>query len=449
MFIGSAYTSYCHDHPRKAPSKAEDLKADLEARSPAAYRGLKDGKYVFVYGVPVMEMYAGGAGTSAPIFAYEKDVPTKGGYVVMGAGTTVRQMTAAEFQRTPKATARKDPPALAEAPFGAAKAKEFQRAWAKYLGREVEEELNLGGGVKMAFVLIPPGFVNMGSAEAERERVLQEDRGAKREDLAGEEQHGVAITRPFYLGKYAVTRGQFRRFVGDAGCRTEAETDGRGGRGYNAASGRFEGPAWDLKTGEHRGGTRTAYSGKDAGFARTDAHPVVNVSWLDARAFCGWLSRRSGRKARLPSEAEWEYACRAGTVTRFFCGDEAERLAGYANVADGTLKKWLKGRYAEWSPIRAEDGYVFTAPVGSFGPNAFGMYDMHGNAWQWCADWYEPRVADLGGRDPLRADKGSYSAHVSRGGSWRHSPWGCRAALRLARAPRSDDAGFRVAFRVE
>ena len=107
----------------------------------------------------------------------------------------------------------------------------------------------------------------------------------------------------------------------------------------------------------------------------------MNVSWNDAVAFCKWLSKKEDKNYKLPSEAEWEYACRAGTKTRYYCGDEPEALAKVANVADATAK----ARFPDWIwGIKASDGYVFTAPVGSFKPNAFGLYDMHGNAYQWC-----------------------------------------------------------------
>jgi formylglycine-generating enzyme required for sulfatase activity len=345
-----------------------------------------------------------------------------------------------------RAAAEKPP--LAKAPFSAAKAKELQRAWAKYLGRKVEEELDLGGGVKMQFVLIPPGTFTMGSSKAEVDQVLEEDKTAKREYFADEAQHEVTITKPFYLAKYAVTRGQFRRFVSDAEYQTEAETDGLGGWGYDEASNKFKGPTWDPKTGEYKGGTKTSYTWKDPGFRQSKEHPVVNVNWNDARAFCRWLAKRSGRKARLPSEAQWEYACRAGTTTRYFFGDDLEGLAEYANVADGTAKKKFPG----WTwAIKAEDGYVFTAPVGSYRPNPLGLYDMHGNVWQWCQDWYEPDLTDLDSRDPVRVNKGSHNARVPRGGSWFGSAGNCRAATRGGVAPafRYCDVGFRVAFRLD
>ena len=104
---------------------------------------------------------------------------------------------------------------------------------------------------------------------------------------------------------------------------------------------------------------------------------MLNVSWNDAVAFCEWLSRKEGRAYRLPTEAEWEYACRAGTTTRYYCGDDPERLAKVGNVGDATLRKAIPDFKFT---IRASDGYVFTAPVGRFRPNAFGLYDMHGNA---------------------------------------------------------------------
>jgi formylglycine-generating enzyme required for sulfatase activity len=327
----------------------------------------------------------------------------------------------------------KQKPPLAKAPFSEEAAKDLQRAWATYLGKRVEEEVDLGGGVTMQFVLIPPGTFTMGSHKGEAGR------------LGDEAAHEVTITRPFYLAKYTVTRGQFRRFTAGADYRTEAETDGLGGWGYDEASNKLKGPTWDWKTGEHKGGTRTSYSWKDTGFAQTEQHPVVNVSWNDARAFCRWLAQRSGRKARLPSEAEWEYACRAGSLTRYFFGDDPERLAEYADVADGMFKK----KFPNWQgTIKAEDGYAFTAPVGSFRPNAFGLFDMHGNVWQWCADWYEQTLADLDSRDPLRVGKGSYTLRVLRGGSWNNQARNCRAAYRHGNAPavRGCTAGFRVAF---
>jgi len=142
------------------------------------------------------------------------------------------------------------------------------------------------------------------------------------------------------------------------------------------------------------------YSWRNAGFEQTDERPVVNVSWNDAVAFCKWLSKKEGKTYQLPTEAQWEYACRAGTTTRYYSGDDPETLAKVANVADAAAKaKFPDRKYT----IKANDGYVFTSPVGKFKPNAFGLYDMHGNAWQWCADWYD---ADYYGQSPVDDPKG-------------------------------------------
>ncbi len=141
---------------------------------------------------------------------------------------------------------------------------------------------------------------------------------------------------------------------------------------------------------------------------------MVNVSWNDAVAFCKWLSRKEGKTYRLPTEAEWEYACRAGTTTRYYSGDDPETLAKVANVADATVK----AKFPDWKwTIKASDGYVFTAPVGQFKPNAFGLYDMHGNVWQWCAGLGRLRAITTKSPtdDPTGPATGSY--RVARGGS--------------------------------
>jgi sulfatase modifying factor 1 len=283
--------------------------------------------------------------------------------------------------------------------------------------------LDLGDGITMELVRIPAGKFQMGSPPGEKER------------LVDEVQHSVEITRDFYLAKYEVTRGQFRAFVKDTGYHTEPETDGQGGWGYDQDTRKIE-------------GRKPKYTWKFTGFAQTDEHPVVNVTWNDADAFCHWLGRRTKKEVRLSTEAEWEYACRAGSATRFYSGDDAETLVKVGNVADGTAKK----KFQDWdSTIATEDGDVFTSPVGKFLANRFGLYDMHGNAWEWCQDWYGP-YGDLSAKDPVREDyiKDQKNYRVMRGGGFgKRTPRICSATRRVGGAPpsRDLDLGFRVSFR--
>ncbi len=229
-------------------------------------------------------------------------------------------------------------------------------------------------GMKVA--LIPAGEFLMGSSEENLTQAEQLVPGFKREAADDEQpQRRVQITRPFYLGVHEVTLGQFLKFYHDAGYKVDAEKDGKGGWGY------------DPNNKELPFGQKKQYVPWDWGFAgQTPEHPVVNVSWNDATAFCEWLSRKEGQTYRLPTEAEWEYACKAGTTTVYQSGDDPETLAKVGNIADGTAK----AKFSSWSDtISARDGYVFTAPVGRFSANAFGLYDMHGNAYEWCSDWYD------------------------------------------------------------
>jgi formylglycine-generating enzyme required for sulfatase activity len=239
----------------------------------------------------------------------------------------------------------------------------------------------------------------------------------------------VRITQPFYLGVTEVTRGQFRRFVDETDYQTDAEKDGKGGWGWNEEAKKFE--------------QNPRYTRQNPGFEQTDEHPVVNVSWNDAVAFAAWLSRKEGKTDRLPTESEWEYACRAGTTTRYSCGDDPEGLAAVGNIADGTGK----AKYPDWTgAIAARDGYIYTAPVGQFQPNRFGLYDMHGNVFEWCSDagadeYYKQSPVD----DPPGA--AGAALRVLRGGGWILEPPYCRSAFRSRHAPefRFSTLGFRLA----
>ncbi|MGO9107782.1 MAG: formylglycine-generating enzyme family protein [Thermoguttaceae bacterium] len=298
--------------------------------------------------------------------------------------------------------------------------------------------VDLGGGVKMEMTLIPAGEFLMGSGESAEAMAAFFDRyyGMQvfKADYYKDEhpQHRVRITRPFYLGTYHVTRGQFRQFVADTHYKTDAEKGEKPG-------------AVGMNDQTQKGGFNEKLSWRSAGFEQSGEHPVVCVSWNDARAFCDWLSKKEGKTYRLPTEAEWEYACRAGTTTRYYSGDDPETLAKVGNVADATFKAKNRG----WPyTIKGSDGYAFTAPVGRFKPNAFGLFDMHGNAWQWCADrkgeeYYAKSPVD----DPTGADSGG--GPVIRGGSWNGNPEMARSAERGGGAVgpdyRSNDIGFRVA----
>jgi formylglycine-generating enzyme required for sulfatase activity len=268
--------------------------------------------------------------------------------------------------------------------------------------------------IGMRFALIPAGSFLMGSPA--------------KDALPGEKRpHREWIARPFYLGIHEVTRGQFRRFVEETGHTTDAEKDGHGGSGIDEKSGaRAQNPR---------------YTWLDPGFHQTDEHPVVNVSWNDAVAFAAWLSRKEGRRYRLPTEAEWEYACRAGSTARFWFGDNPEGLAAGGNISDGTAR----AKYPDWPGIAARDGYVYTASTGRFQPNPWGLCDMHGNVWEWCSDEYDDGYYALTPEDNPPTSSGARARGI-RGGSWQDEPRRCRssAALRHLRVDRSFSIGFRL-----
>jgi sulfatase modifying factor 1 len=242
----------------------------------------------------------------------------------------------------------------------------------------------------------------------------------------------VRIVRPFSLGAHEVTVGQFRRFVEQAGYKTEGEKDGKGGYGWDEAKG-----AWvqDPK-----------YTWRNPGFPQGDDHPVVLVSWNDAHAFIEWLNAtdKASPRYRLPTEAEWEYACRAGgTTTLYPNGDDPEKLAAIGNVADASAKR----KYPSWTTtIQADDGHVFTAPVGSYTASPCGLHDMIGNVWEWCEDgydgeYYKKSPAD----DPPGVPRAT--SRVIRGGGWFNDPSICRPAYRTGFTPedRAPNLGFRLA----
>ena len=241
--------------------------------------------------------------------------------------------------------------------------------------------------------------------------------------------HRVRITKAFYMGATEVTVGQFRQFVQQSGYVPESIADGTGGYGYNA---RYD--ASKSQRGDAFEGRDVRYSWQNPGFAQTDAHPVVNVTWNDAQALAAWLSKREGRHYRIPTEAEWEYAARAGSRTRYHCGDDPQCLLQVANTFDEAAKPYWPQFAANALP--GNDGYAFTAPVASFAPNAFGLYDMLGNAWEWTQDLYaEDYYAHSPVDDPQGPSEGQ--VYVRRGGSWHTWSLYARSAYRNWNTPQT------------
>jgi len=298
-----------------------------------------------------------------------------------------------------------------------------------------EPPLYVTNSLGMPLVPIAAGAFRMGSHEsaADLAEVVKRPADRFRDELP---LHAVRITRPFYMSKHEVTVANFRQFVEAEGYITEAERRDEGGFGFNAATSRFE--------------RSTRFNWKNPGWHQTKDHAAVNVSWNDAVEFCRWLSRKERRTYRLPTEAQWEYACRAGTETWYSTGDSDEGLAAAANLGDEQFRRAVRPKYQPITLTSHQEGQPFTVPVGQFEPNAFGVCDMHGNVFEWCSDWYEPGYYEQSPpADPAGPSTGT--KRVIRGGGFYSAPFYCRSAYRNGLAP--DTAvpylGFRVVLEDE
>ena len=265
-------------------------------------------------------------------------------------------------------------------------------------------------------VVIPVGRFTMGSSSTERDRSHHEG-----------PQHEVTIGNSFAVGRSFITRGDFAAFV------SETKHDA-GGSCYllNVSA-----------------DTAQPYKNwRMPGFAQDDQHPAVCVNWDDAKAFASWLSKKTSKIYRLLTEAEREYVTRAGSTTRYSFGDDEKSLCRYGNVADRTAK-----RSYLWTIADCDDGYTYTAPVGKFAANAFGVYDVHGNVWDWTEDcWhdtYQGAPTDGSAWTTASGDwtSGNCITRAVRGGSWFDNPPTFRSAVRLGRNAkyRYSDQGFRLA----
>jgi formylglycine-generating enzyme required for sulfatase activity len=275
--------------------------------------------------------------------------------------------------------------------------------------------------LQMEFQWIEGGCFMMGQTEDEKKQIIDE-RGEKDYEAYYKRElprHEVCVNG-FWMAKYPVTVGQFRQFVQATGHQTDAEKAGE---------------SYTLKDKQWK--TVKGVNWKNPGFEQDDNHPAVCLSWNDGVALAKWLSEKNEGTIRLPTEAEWEYASRAGTTTARFWGDDPSQACQYANVADQTAKKEINFTYTH----DCDDGYVFTSPVGTFLPNPWGLYDMLGNVWEWTADAYDEKAYEKHKRDnPIMESEGA-SFRVLRGGSWVNGPADVRCATRFRGRPDVSSSG--------
>ena len=268
--------------------------------------------------------------------------------------------------------------------------------WADYeAGQEAWQPIPQPGAVFRdcadcpEMVVVPTGSYMMGSPASEAGRAEWEG-----------PVHQVTISQPVAVGVYEVTRGEFGRFVRATGYST-------GDRCWTAENGKLE--------------ERSGRGWRNPGYRQGEREPVVCVSWEDAQAYVRWLSKETGERYRLLSEAEWEYVARGGTSTARYWGESEAEQCRHANGADaGTGSEWV---------VSCHDGYARTAPVGSYVANAFGLHDVLGNVWEWTQDcWNE---SYQGAPSDGRAwESGECGHRVLRGGSWLYIPWDLRSASR-------------------
>ncbi len=317
-----------------------------------------------------------------------------------------------------------NPPVMAIAPFDEKQARAHQEAWAKHLGTPVETTNSIG----MRMVIIPPGQFRIGSTDEQVQAAFQmslldknERTSAKAIGDKEQPQRVIVLARPFWMSATEVTIGQFRKFVEATGYVTEAERYGFGGSGNTVLD--------DNVKQDDRG-----VSWKNASKQLTDDMPVAQVTYADVLAFCDWLTKRESKAGasvvRLPTEAEWEYACRAGTTTLFSFGDASAIMADYA---------WYKSNAGNASH-----------PVATKRANAFGLYDMHGNVDEWCRDFYSSKAyGESSSTNPIGPSSGN--VRVMRGGDWYYTAYRMRSAYRTGTAPtyRANSLGLRVVHAFE
>lgn len=225
----------------------------------------------------------------------------------------------------------------------------------------------------------------------------------------------------FAMGQTEITRGQFAEFV----------------KKTKYSTGDICSTLEDGKIKERSGNWR------ELNHSRDDSYPVGCINWNDALAYAKWLSRTTGKKYRLPTEAEWEYAARGNTSTARYWGNNPDEACAYANGADKTAQAQVQGA-SSWTVHNCTDDFSYTAPAGSFKANAFGLNDMLGNAWEWTEDSYHDNYN--GAPTDGTAWQGDGAKRVLRGGSWNSGPRDVRAAVRNSYQPelRFSFFGFRL-----
>jgi formylglycine-generating enzyme required for sulfatase activity len=330
-------------------------------------------------------------------------------------------------------TAAADHPPLAEAPFDAAQATEFQQRWAQYIDKQVVHTNSFG----MNLALLPPGEFTMGRTEEQLDQLLAmaKNNPELQRNYGGQvvwsmlmmPAHRVRLTMPFYMGTTEVTVGHFRQFCDATGYKTEAE------QGLDAGE--------PIKEGRPISTWRKPMAWRQD-YQQIDDEPVLHLCYNDCVAFCNWLSEQEGVEYCLPTEAEWEYACRAGTATPWSFGD----FSDVPRVAH---------EYAWWSE-GPQGKHEVPRSVAQGKPNAFGLYDMHGNVWEYVADWWhrmyykESPLNDPTG--PATQDELNRLRRIIRGSSFDWDSWGGDSAYRMRIGQRSTQhphMGFRVAMRIK
>jgi formylglycine-generating enzyme required for sulfatase activity len=283
------------------------------------------------------------------------------------------------------------------------------------LGIKVETPNSVG----QTMILIPPGEFLMGSTDEQVEAALKaadeiktdqptKDRIQKNE----RPQHKVVITKPLLMSATEVTIGQFKKFATAMSYQTEAEKAEAAAKAAPPVVEAGQPPPKPIQT----------YL--NPGYVASDDLPAAFITWNDATAYCQWLSTQEKATYRLPTEAEWEYACRAGTTTQYSFGDDYNELPKY-----GWHNKNAAGK---------------SHPVGTLLPNPFGLFDMHGNLYEWCGDYFDEKWYST---SPLNDPNGPSvgSTRVIRGGYWNHFASNCRSAYRYNHTPshRNNNHGFR------